>query len=109
MSHDPKSINDDPSSNESVEYKIVSYAVVSDDLNRIIMGEKLPLDIKTVIQCEIAKQEQLPEQENIKAHSDMLDFPSKVSPSMMKGAQEEDVNISNTTHYVKSGKKPTLA
>ena len=28
--------------------------------------------------------------------------------SMMKQVQEEDVDISKTMHYVKSGRKPTL-
>ena len=39
----------------------------------------------------------------------MVDILNKVSPEMMRQAQEEDVNISKTMHYVKSGKKPTLA
>ena len=39
----------------------------------------------------------------------MVDMLSKVTLGMMKEAQEEDVDISKTIHYVKSGKKPTLA
>ena len=42
-------------------------------------------------------------------HSEMVDVLSRVTLSMMKEAQEEDVDISKTMHYVKSGKKPTLA
>ena len=38
----------------------------------------------------------------------MVDILSKVTPGMMKEAQEEDVNISKMIHYVKSGKKPML-
>ena len=47
-----------------------------------------------MIQCEIEKQEQLPEQENIKAHSEMVEILSKVSYGMVREAQEEDVGIS---------------
>ena len=39
----------------------------------------------------------------------MVDVLSKVTPGMMKEAQEEDVDISKTICYVKSGKKPMLA
>ena len=39
-------------------------------------------------------------------HSEMVDILSRVTPSMMKEAQEEDVDISKTICYVKSGKKP---
>ena len=39
----------------------------------------------------------------------MVDVLSKVTQGMMKEAQEEDVDISKTIHYVISGKKPTLA
>ena len=38
----------------------------------------------------------------------MVDVLSQVTPGMMKEAQEEDVDISKTIHYVKSGKKPML-
>ena len=39
----------------------------------------------------------------------MVDVLSKVTPSVMKEAQKEDVDISKTMHYVKSGRKPMLA
>ena len=39
----------------------------------------------------------------------MVDVLSRVTPSMMKEAQEEDIDISKTIRYVKSGKKPMLA
>ena len=39
----------------------------------------------------------------------MVDVLSRVTPSIMKEAQEEDVDISKTICYVKSGRKPTLA
>ena len=39
----------------------------------------------------------------------MMDILSRVTLSMMKKAQEEDVDISKMMCYVKSGKKPMLA
>ena len=36
----------------------------------------------------------------------MLDVLSKVTPGVMKEAQEEEVDISRTICYVKSGRKP---
>ena len=39
----------------------------------------------------------------------MVDILSKVTLGMIKEAQEEDVDISKTIHYVKSGKKPMHA
>ena len=39
----------------------------------------------------------------------MVDVLSRVTLSMMKEVQKEDVDISKTIHYVKSGKKQTLA
>ena len=53
--------------------------------------------------------EQVPDSEKISVHSEMVDVLSRVTHSMMKEAQEEDVNISKTIHYVKSGRKPMLA
>ena len=50
----------------------------------------------------------MPDGEKIDAHSKMVDVQSRVTPSMMKEAQEKDVNISKTIHYVKSGRKPML-
>ena len=45
----------------------------------------------------------------INVHSKMVDVLSRITPSMMKEAQEEDVDISKTIGYVKSGRKPMLA
>ena len=53
--------------------------------------------------------QQVADGEKINAHSEMVDVLSRVKPSMMKEAQEEDVNISKTICYVKSGRKPMLA
>ena len=39
----------------------------------------------------------------------MVDVLSRVTQSMMKEAQEEDVDISKMIWYVKSGRKPMLA
>ena len=51
----------------------------------------------------------LPDSEKIGAHSKMVGILSKVTPGMMKEAQEEDIDISKTVCYVKSGNKSTLA
>ena len=95
------------SDTESDGYETISYAVMCDDLSEVIEGEKLPLDLKRAVQAGISQQ--APGSSKINAHSGMVDVLSRVTPSMMKEAQEEDVDISKTIRYVKSGKKPTLA
>ena len=95
------------SDTESDEYETISYAVMCDDLSEVIKGEKLPLDLKRAAQAEISQQ--APDSRKINVHSGMVDVLSRVTPSMMKEAQEEDIDISKTIHYVKSGKKPMLA
>ena len=107
LGHCPKTNNDNFSDNESDEYETISYTVVCNDLCKVIKGEKLPLHIKRVVQVEMTNW--LPDSEKISAHSKMVDILSKVTPGMMKEDQEEDINISNTIHYVKSGQKSTLA
>ena len=52
---------------------------------------------------EITKQ--APDSEKINAHSKIVDVLSMVTPSMMKEAQAEDVDIIKTMYYVKFGKK----
>ena len=107
LSCHPRSENESFSNCESDRYKTISYTVVCDDLCKVIKGEKLPLEIKKAGQAEITKQ--APDSEKISAHSEMVDVLSRVTLSMMKEAQEEDVGISKTMHYVKSGRKPMLA
>ena len=51
----------------------------------------------------------MPDSGKINVHSEMVDILSKVTPSVMKEAQGEDVDISKTMHCVKSGRKPMLA
>ena len=63
------------------------YVVVCNDLYKVIKGEKLPLEIKRAVQTEITKQ--VPDNEKINVHSKMVDVLSRVTPSMMKEAQEE--------------------
>ena len=104
MSCCPKTDNDNSSDNDSEKYKTISYAVVSNDPCESINGEKLPLDIKRAVQTEMTKQEQLPYSEKISVYSKLVDILGKVTPGVMKGAQEE--NIDNS--YAKSGKKATL-
>ena len=95
------------SDTESDGYETISYAVMCDDLSEVIKGEKLPLDLKRAVQAEIGQQ--APDSRKINVHSGIVDVLSRVTPSMMKEAQEEDIDISKTICYVKSGKKPTLA
>ena len=95
------------SDTESDGYKTISYVMMCDDLSEVIKGEKLPLDLKRAVQAEISQQ--VPDSRKINVHSGMVDVLSRVTPSMMKEAQEEDVDISKTICYVKSGKKLMLA
>ena len=95
------------SDTESDRYQTILYAVICDDLSEVIKGEKLPLDLKRAVQTEISQQ--VPDSGKINVHSEIVDVLGRVTPSMMKEAQEEDVDISKTICYVKFGKKPTLA
>ena len=95
------------SDTESDGYKTILYAVMCDDLSEVIKGEKLPLDLKRAVQTEMSQQ--APASRKINVHSGMVHVLSRVTPSMMKEAQEEDIDISKTINYVKSGKKPMLA
>ena len=88
-------------------YETISYAVVCDDLCEVIKGEKLPIEIKRAVQVEITEQVQDSAKSNV--HSKMVDVLSRVTPSIVKEGQEEDVNISKMTCYIKFGKKPKLA
>ena len=56
LSHHSKKDNDNSSDNKSEEYETISYAVVCGGLCEIIKGEKLPLDIKSMLQTGITKQ-----------------------------------------------------
>ena len=53
--------------------------------------------------------QQAPDSKKINVHSKMVDVLSRVTSSMMKEAQKEDVDISKTIRYVKSGRKLMLA
>ena len=95
------------SDSESDGYETISYTVMCNDLSEVIKGDKLPLELKRAGQAEIVQQ--VPDSEKIKVHSKMVDVLSKVTPGMMKEAQEEDVDISKTICYVKSDRKRMLA
>ena len=88
-------------------YETILYAVMCNDLSETIKGGKLLLELKRAVQTEIIQQ--APDSGMINVHSEMVDVMSKVTLGMAKEAQEEDVDISKTMHYVKSGRKPTLA
>ena len=54
--------------------------------------------------------QQAPDSEKISVHSKTVDVLSRVTPSMMKEAQDEDVDISQDNMlHVKSVRKPMLA
>ena len=95
------------SDSESDGYETILYAVMCNDLSEVIKGENLPLELKRAVQAEIIQQ--VPDNGQIKVHSKMVNVLSKVTPGMIKEAEEEDVDISKTIHYVKSGRKLMLA
>ena len=106
LSHRPVTDMEILSNTESDRYETISYTVMCDDLSEVINGEKLPLDLKRAVQAEISQQ--APDSRKINVHSGMVDVLSRVTPSMMKEDQEEDIDISKTICYVKSSKKPML-
>ena len=61
---------------ESDGYETILYAVICDDLNEVIKGETLPLEVKRVVQVEITQQ--APDSEKINALSEMVDVLSRV-------------------------------
>ena len=101
MSCCPKSNTDNSNNAESKEYKTISYERVSDDLNSVVNGIKLSIDIKSEIWNSFHKK---PKEDNIKGINTMVDVLSKVPPEMMRQAQEEDLETSKVMCYVKSGK-----
>ena len=107
LSHHPKTEDENFSDSESDGFKTISYAVICNDLSEVIKGEKLLLELKRAVQTEITQQAL--DSDKVNVHSVMVDVLSRVTPSMMKEAQEEDVDISKAICYVKSGKKLMLA
>ena len=87
LSHHPKTDSENLSDSESDGYETISYTVICNDLSEVIKGEKLPLELKRAVQAEITQQ--MPDSEKINAHSKMVDVLSRVTPSMMKEAQED--------------------
>ena len=59
-------------------------------------GEKLPLDVKRAVQTEVTKQ--VPNSKKINLHSTMVDILNRVTISMMKDGQEEDIDIRKRIH-----------
>ena len=105
----PKSsvdISSDRGSKE--EYKTISYKVVSDDLNEVIDGIKIPIELKNEIQRSMHEKPE-GDSDNIPGTRGMIDVLSKVSPEMMRQAQEEDLEISKVRCYVMLARKPSLA
>ena len=111
LSHCPKSsldMSSDRGSEESEEYETISYEVISDDLTELIDGIKIPIELKKEIQRSIHEEPQR-ESDNIQGTSAMVDVLSKVSPEMMRQAQEEDLEIGKVRCYVMLARKPSLA
>ena len=111
LSSHPKSsldISSDRGSEDSEEYETISCEVVSDDLTELIDGIKIPIELKKEIQRSIHEEPQK-ESDNIQGISAMVDVLSKVSPEMMRQAQEEDLEISKVRCYVMLARKPSLA
>ena len=90
------------------EYETISYEVISDDLTELIDGIKIPIELKKEIQRSI-HEEPKRESDNIQGTSTMVDVLSKVSPEMMRQAQEEDLEIGKVRCYVMLARKPSLA
>ena len=98
LSHHLKSsvdISSDRGSEE--EYETILYEVISDDLGEVIDGIKIPIELKNEIQRSIHEN---PEGggDNIQGTSTVVDVLSKVSPEMMRQAQEEDLKISKVRY-----------
>ena len=105
LSHFPKSSLDMSSDRGSEEeYETISYEVISDDLTELIDGIKIPIELKKEIQRSI-HEEPKRESDNIQGSSTMVDVLSKVSPEMMRQAQEEDLEIGKVRCYVMLAKK----
>ena len=75
-----------------------------------ITGKILPLKVKQEIHNTSIQNLQGPKQDNFTMQCKKVDdVLNKLSPEMMKQAQEEAIDISKAIHYVRPGKKPTLA
>ena len=83
----------------------ISCVLVSDDLTSLVNGLKLPKNIKWEIQKGNIQSKL--EKDKIKVYSEMIDVLNKVSPVMMKKAQDEDVGITMIS-LCQSGKETIL-
>ena len=93
MSHHPKSSADMSSDwGNKNEYETISYEVISDDLTGVIDEFKIPIELKNEIQKSI-HEEPKGENDNIQGTSTMVDVLSKVSPEMMRQAQEKTLKL----------------
>ena len=53
LSHHQKTEDENFSDSESDRYETILYAVICDDLSKVIKGEKLPLELKRAVHIEI--------------------------------------------------------
>ena len=79
LSHCPYVPGEMDSDSESEEYETICYAMVCEELEEIISGEKLSTECKVAIQ----NKENKPSQEEVELHSSVIEVLSKVSPSKM--------------------------
>ena len=108
LSFHPKSSVDMSSDRGSEEeYETILYEVIRDDLTEVVDEIKIPIELKNEVQRSIHEKPK-EKSDNIQGTSTMLDVLSKMSPEMMRQAQEEDLEISKVRHYVILASKPSL-
>ena len=105
LSHHPYVPGEMDNDSEYEEYETISYAMVCEELEETIDGEKLPMEYKVAIQ----NKEKKPAQQELELHSSVIEVLSKVSPSEMKEAQQADSTIDEVVQWVKAGNKQKLS
>ena len=90
LNHHPNVPEEMDHASKCEKYETISYAMVCEELEEIINGEKLPIECKVAIQNKDNK----PAQQEQELLSSVIDVLSKVSPSEMKEAQQAYSSIS---------------
>ena len=89
----------------SEEYETISYAVVCEELEELLDGEKIPWECKVSVQ----NKEDKTAQQELEVHTDVIKVLSKGSPLEMIEAQQADPTIGQVVQWVKAGNKPKLS
>ena len=84
---------------ESEEFEIISYAMVCEEVEEIIIREKLSIECKVASQNKVNK----PAQQELELHSSVIEVLSRVSPSERKEAQQAYTTIGQAVQWVKAG------